>query len=71
MKFSISLLSVFCISVSSALAAGDTRTRANEDINLKDGYQMVWNDEFDGDHLNTEAWNIEINGNGNGNAELQ
>lgn len=34
-------------------------------------YKLVWNDEFSGTTLNEEAWNIEVNGNGGGNAELQ
>jgi beta-glucanase (GH16 family) len=36
-----------------------------------DGYELVWNDEFNGTALNEDAWNIEVNGNGGGNAELQ
>ncbi len=31
----------------------------------------VWNDEFDGDSLNSDHWNIEVNGDGGGNQELQ
>lgn len=34
-------------------------------------YQLVWSDEFDGTALNTANWNIEVNGNGGGNQELQ
>jgi beta-glucanase (GH16 family) len=34
-------------------------------------YQLVWSDEFDGTALNTADWNIEVNGNGGGNQELQ
>lgn len=36
-----------------------------------DGYKLVWQDLFDGDELDNAAWNIEVNGNGGGNAELQ
>lgn len=35
------------------------------------GMRMVWHDEFNSDKLDTTAWNIEDNGNGNGNQELQ
>lgn len=35
------------------------------------GYELVWSDEFNGTTLNTKAWNIEVNGNGGGNNELQ
>ncbi|MGN0226993.1 MAG: family 16 glycosylhydrolase [Paludibacteraceae bacterium] len=34
-------------------------------------YQLVWSDEFDGTNLNTDVWNIEVNGNGGGNQEKQ
>lgn len=34
-------------------------------------YQLVWSDEFDAATLNTDNWNIEVNGNGGGNQELQ
>lgn len=37
----------------------------------KKGYKLVWHDEFNGNRLDTTAWNIEDNGNGNGNQELQ
>lgn len=35
------------------------------------GYKLVWQDLFDGESLDMEVWNIEVNGNGGGNAELQ
>lgn len=34
-------------------------------------YRLVWQDTFDGDAIDTDIWNFEVNGNGNGNAELQ
>lgn len=34
-------------------------------------YRLVWSDEFDGNTLNTENWNIEKGGGGWGNQELQ
>lgn len=36
-----------------------------------DGYRLVWADEFDGAALNADDWNIEVNGYGGGNNELQ
>lgn len=36
-----------------------------------DDYKLVWSDDFDGSELNTKAWNVEVNGNGGGNQELQ
>lgn len=35
------------------------------------GYKLVWQDLFDGDALDETVWNIEVNGNGGGNNELQ
>lgn len=35
------------------------------------GYELRWSDEFTGTSLNTTLWNIEENGNGGGNQELQ
>ena len=34
-------------------------------------YTLVWQDEFEGDTLNEEVWNIEVNDHGGGNRELQ
>lgn len=34
-------------------------------------YVLVWSDEFEGDCLNTDYWNVEDNARGGGNAELQ
>lgn len=35
------------------------------------GYKLVWQDLFDSGTLNPERWNIEVNGGGGGNNELQ
>ena len=37
----------------------------------KSEWQLVWNDEFDGETLNEAYWNVEDNARGGGNAELQ
>ena len=37
----------------------------------KEGWALVWNDEFDGPSLNLEKWSYEIGGHGWGNNELQ
>ncbi len=34
-------------------------------------YDLVWNDEFDGEILNLDNWHYEVNGDGGGNNELQ
>lgn len=34
-------------------------------------YKLVWSDDFDGTSLNRDNWNVEVNGDGSGNGELQ
>ena len=36
-----------------------------------EGYQLVWEDNFNGSALDEKAWNIEVSGSGGGNQELQ
>lgn len=43
---------------------------ASEQQQLAD-YQLVWNEDFTESSLDLKAWNIETNGNGGGNNELQ
>lgn len=43
-----------------------TKTNANTDQ-----WQLVWEDNFDGETINTDYWNIDDNARGGGNAELQ
>lgn len=49
-----------------ALAAG-----AQAIETAPDGYTLRWSDEFNSGSLNEKIWNIEVNGNGGGNQELQ
>jgi len=35
------------------------------------GYTLVWSDEFNSGSLDATAWNVEVNGDGGGNNELQ
>lgn len=49
----------------------DSKYPTQEGSGEKDGYKLVWQDLFDGEALDRECWNIEVNGNGGGNAELQ
>lgn len=37
----------------------------------KDGYHLVWQDLFDNNFLDNEAWNVEVRNDGGGNNELQ
>lgn len=38
---------------------------------VNDGYTLVWEDLFDEGVLDESVWNVEVNGNGGGNNELQ
>ncbi|MCC8037650.1 MAG: family 16 glycosylhydrolase [Bacteroidales bacterium] len=63
--FTVSLLA---LATSTALAAGvDPQVGSGE----TNGYYLVWQDLFDADELNSARWNIEVNGSGGGNNELQ
>ncbi len=42
-----------------------------EDRYIDEGYRLVWHDEFDGENLNTDDWNVEEHESGWVNAELQ
>ena len=37
----------------------------------KKGYRLVWEDQFEGTALNRDYWNVEVNGSGCGNHELE
>lgn len=57
-------LSIFAIP---AMAQANPQTGSGE----TDGYKLVWQDLFDAEELNPLCWDIEVNGNGGGNEELQ
>lgn len=44
---------------------------AQEGSGESNGYKLVWQDLFDGEVLDESVWNIEVNGDGGGNAESQ
>jgi len=49
----------------------DVKTPSEDGSGETDGYELVWQDLFNGDVLDETVWNIEVNGDGGGNAELQ
>ena len=51
--------------------AGKPVTPADPTIKVPDGYELVWNDEFDGNSLNTADWTYEVQNAGWVNNELQ
>lgn len=46
-------------------------TKAKKKSHISTGYKLVWDDEFNEKSLDTTKWNIEVNGKGGGNNELQ
>lgn len=67
MKYSVITLSLLMM-LSAPTAFGQS---SQEGTGETDGYVLVWQDLFDGDELNELRWNIEVNGAGGGNNELQ
>ncbi|MBO6283326.1 MAG: hypothetical protein J6M63_05285, partial [Pseudobutyrivibrio sp.] len=52
----------------------EAKTTAKDDVKdkyLDEGYELKWNDEFDGDSLNLNDWNVEKHEPGWVNSELQ
>ena len=62
-KKTISLLAAFLVGAGLQVSAQVTDTPS--------GYHLVWGDDFNGTSLNEKIWNVEVNGNGGGNQELQ
>lgn len=56
---------------SSLMALPAYATLPQEGSGETDGYVLVWQDLFDDGQLNPSRWNIEVNGSGGGNNELQ
>jgi beta-glucanase (GH16 family) len=44
---------------------------AGPEIPVPDGWRLVWNDEFNAASLDPAKWEVEVNGRGGGNNELQ
>lgn len=61
-KIAICLLAAF---------AAPSAVLAQSAASATEGFELVWQDLFDGDALNLDRWNIEVNGAGGGNNELQ
>ena len=68
MKNFLPLLFLLPMTAASAVAAEPLPQIGSGETN---GYHLVWQDLFDGTELNPERWQIEVNGSGGGNNELQ
>lgn len=60
------ILASACFATMVPLVAG-----AQAVVDTPSGYTLRWSDEFNGSALDEKNWNIEVNGNGGGNQELQ
>lgn len=61
------ILPVFALLCASGVYAAEPQNGSGE----TNGYRLVWQDLFDGGVLRADRWNIEVNGDGGGNSELQ
>lgn len=67
----IMILRSILLSTSAFCALGMTAALPQTGSGETGGYTLVWQDLFDDDELNLLRWNIEVNGSGGGNNELQ
>ena len=49
----------------------DTAIEPEEELPTRDGWVLVWHDEFNGSEIDLSKWSFEVNGWGGGNNELQ
>lgn len=66
MKLQLPALLLLGASIAASAAEPQVGSEANDP-----NYKLVWQDLFDGTQLNRSRWNVEVNGDGGGNNELQ
>jgi len=73
MKKIFLIIFIFSSALLSYCSKDDKTTNPKEDkVSLSiEGYNLVWNDEFDGTEIDKTKWEHEVNGLGGGNNELQ
>lgn len=70
----VSLATALCLAVTGipmSASAAETGNTTPEGYSYLDGYDLKWSDEFSGDALNREDWNVELHDPGWVNSELQ
>lgn len=65
-KLGVNLLAIALVISGLNYYVNDTQT-----VQASDEYVVVWEDNFEGSSLNRNYWNVEVNGDGGGNQELQ
>lgn len=81
MKYSVSALATAFLVLTACGGSGDSNTSSSSSVassssssssSVTEGsWEMVWNDEFDGDNIDPDKWSHETNCWGGGNAEQQ
>jgi len=66
--FLIGIVVIISCAQNNAITKNDDE---NDTIPVHDGWELVWNDEFDGDTIDLNKWEYEVNAQGGGNNELQ
>ena len=66
MKFLNSTIMILALAGTATIQGAEPR-----DVYHLFGYELAWSDEFDADTLDRSVWNVEVNGTGCGNEELQ
>ena len=63
---------IICFLATSSILTISAQSFPYKAANVVDGYNLVWQDNFDGTTLDeTNNWVVELNGNGGGNNELE
>ncbi|MDE6487303.1 MAG: family 16 glycosylhydrolase [Muribaculaceae bacterium] len=65
------VLPIYVMMLAGAVSAGAQTAAEQTGSGETDGYVLVWQELFDGESLNPLRWDIEVNGDGGGNHELQ
>ncbi|WP_051226348.1 family 16 glycosylhydrolase [Butyrivibrio sp. MC2013] len=71
MKNKTTMKLMLALSTFSIAAAGLLSAATAISAKAADQYELVWSEEFDGNSLNRNNWNVEVNGYGGWNNELQ
>lgn len=66
-----STITAECNGIVDSCVVNITISGENQEDETIGEYSLVWSDEFNGTTLNKAVWNIEVNGDGGGNNELQ
>lgn len=71
MKFRIFFSWITFCAIFLQTLTGCGQTTATTPIDVPEGWNLVWHDEFDGKQINSDNWNYDLGGGGWGNGEAQ